>query len=159
MPRSASIILTARRASITVAGRARTPTTTTAIHSSRPAHAGYGRSAGARNSWKVGCSIHSTNKKWIFIATDAWYNYGNALAPENTNIWVLDGRYRFSHVPAKGPYHGLLLRYRYIQRTLSNTFCGDAGTTSCPAGSIPGATEFGGLPLFKYNRAKLEYDF
>ena len=111
------------------------------------------------SSWKVGMQYTSTNKKWIFIATDAWYNYGNALAPENTNIWVLDGRYRFSHVPVKGPYHGLLLRYRYIQRSLTNTFCGAAGTTSCPAGSTPGATEFGGLPLFKYNRAQLEYDF
>ncbi len=109
-------------------------------------------------SWKVGLQYTSTNRKWIFIATDAWYNYGNALAPENTNIWVLDGRYRFSHVPAKGPYHGLMLRYRYIQRTLSNTFCG-AAATDCPAGSTLGAPEFGGLPLFKYNRAQLEYDF
>jgi hypothetical protein len=109
------------------------------------------------SSYKVGLTYTSTNQKWIFIATDAWYNYGNALAPENTNIWVLDGRYRFSHV-GKGPYHGLMLRYRYIQRTLSNTFCGDSDT-NCPAGTPIGSTEFGGLPLFKYNRAMLEYDF
>jgi hypothetical protein len=109
-------------------------------------------------SWKVGLQYTSTNRKWIFIATDAWYNYGNALAPENTHIWVLDGRYRFSHVPAKGPYRGLVLRYRYIERTLSNTFCG-AAATNCPAGSSIGSSEFGGLPLFKYNRAQLEYDF
>ena len=100
----------------------------------------------------------STNNKWVFIGTDAWYNYGNALAPENTNIWTLDGRYRFSHYSGHGPYKGLMLRYRYIQRSLSNTFCGAADTT-CPAGSELGATEFGGLPLFKYNRAQLEYDF
>ena len=110
------------------------------------------------NSFKAGLQFTTNNRKWIFIATDAWYNYGNALAPENTNIWTLDGRYRFSHVPASGPYHGLMLRYRYIQRTLSNTFCG-ASDTSCPPGSTLGAPEFGGLPLFKYNRAQLEYDF
>jgi hypothetical protein len=110
------------------------------------------------SSWKVGLQFTSTNQKWIFIATDAWFNYGNALAPENTNIWVLDGRYRFSHV-GKGPYRGLVLRDRYIQRTLSNTFCGASDTPSCPSGASLGAPEFGGLPLFKYNRAQLEYDF
>jgi hypothetical protein len=110
-------------------------------------------------SWKVGVQFTSTNNKWVFIATDAWYNYGNALAPENTNIWVVDGRYRFSHYSGKGPYHGLVLRDRYIQRTLSNTFCGAAGTTSCLPSAPIGQSEFGGLPLFKYNRAQIEYDF
>jgi hypothetical protein len=110
------------------------------------------------DSYKLGLQFTSTNNKWVFIGTDAWYNYGNALAPENTNIWTLDGRYRFSHYSGHGPYKGLVLRYRYIQRTLSNTFCGDPGTT-CPTGSELGAPEFGGLPLFKYNRAQLEYDF
>ncbi len=111
------------------------------------------------SSWKIGMQYTSTNTKWIFIATDAWYSYGNALAPENTNIWVLDGRYRFSHMPAHGPYHGLVLRDRYIQRSLSNTFCGDFGSMTCPPSEAPGSSEFGGLPLFKYNRAQLEYDF
>ncbi len=109
-------------------------------------------------SWKVGVTFTSTNKKWVFIASDAWYNYGNALAPENTNEWNLDGQYHFSAVK-KGPYRGLLLRYRYAQRSLSNTFCGAAGTTICAPGSPAGSTELGGLPLFKYNRAQLEYDF
>ncbi len=111
----------------------------------------------AGNSYKVALTFTSTNKKWVFIASDAWYNYGNALAPENTNEWNLDGQYRFSKVP-KGPYHGLLLRYRYAERTLSNTFCG-ASSTSCPGGTSIGTAELGGLPLFKYNRAQLEYDF
>jgi len=109
-------------------------------------------------SWKVGLQYTTPNTKWIFIATDAWYNYGNALASENTNIWVLDGRYRFSHMPASGPYHGLVLRDRFIDRTLSNTFCG-ASATNCPPGSSIGSSFLGGLPLFKYNRAQLEYDF
>ena len=80
----------------------------------------------AGTSFKAGLQYTTPNTKWIFIATDAWYNYGNALGPENTNIWVLDGRYRFSHT-GKGPYHGLVLRDRYIQRTLSNTYCGAGG--------------------------------
>jgi len=108
-------------------------------------------------SWKAAVTFTSTNKRWVFIASDAWYNYGNALAPENTNEWNLDGQYHFSAV-GKGPYRGLLLRYRYAQRSLSNTFCG-AADTNCPAGSSIGATDLGGLPLFKYNRAQLEYDF
>ncbi|MGA9418348.1 MAG: copper amine oxidase N-terminal domain-containing protein [Candidatus Cybelea sp.] len=111
------------------------------------------------NAFKATGQYTSNNTKWVFIATDAWYNYGNALAPQNTNIWVLDGRYRFSHMPLSGPYRGLSLRDRYIQRSLSNTFCGAAGTTSCPPTASSGSSLFGGLPLFKYNRAQLEYDF
>lgn len=109
------------------------------------------------NSEKVMLTFTSTNKRWVFYASDAWYDYGNALAAENTNEWNLDGQYHFSAVP-KGPYHGLLLRYRYGQRTLSNTFCGASGT-DCPGGATVGSTYLGGLPLFKYNRAQLEYDF
>ena len=109
------------------------------------------------SSFKAGLQYTSVNTKWIFIATDAWYNYGNALAPQDTNIWVVDGRYRFSHA-GKGPYHGLVLRDRYIQRTLSNTYCG-AAATNCAPGSTIGSSVFGGLPLFKYNRLQLEYDF
>ena len=108
-------------------------------------------------SYRLALTYTSTNKKWIFIAADAFFNYGNALAPEHTNEWTLDGQYHFSKV-VPGGYHGLLLRYRYAQRSLSNTFCG-ASDTTCPAGSTLGATELGGLPLFKYNRAQLEYDF
>jgi hypothetical protein len=106
---------------------------------------------------KAALTFTSTNKRWVGIATDAWYNYGNALAPQRTKIWTLDGRYHFSPV-GKGPYKGLLLRYRYIERTLSNTFCG-AAATNCVPGTPIGSTQFGGLPLFKYNRFMLEYDF
>ncbi len=109
-------------------------------------------------SEKVEAIYTSDNRRWVFLASDAWYNYGNALVGQNTNDWNLDGQYHFSEVPKTGHYKGLLLRYRYMQRSLSNTFCGDAGT-SCPPGSTIGATYLGGLPLFKYNRAQLEYDF
>ncbi len=108
-------------------------------------------------SWKVGMQYTSTDRKWIFIASDAWYNYGNALAPQYTNLWVLDGQYHFSQAK-KGPYRGLLLRYRYIERAQSNTYCGAAGT-NCPPGTPNGSSYLGGLPIFKYNRAMLEYDF
>jgi hypothetical protein len=108
-------------------------------------------------SWQATLQFTSTNQKWIVLAADAWYNYGNALAPENTKIWWVDARYRFSRV-GKGPYHGLVLRDRYGERYLSNTFCG-AAATNCAPGSSIGSSELGGLPLFKYNRAQLEYDF
>ncbi len=108
-------------------------------------------------SEKVAIIFTSTNKRWVFLASDAWYNYGNALGPENTNEWDLDGQYHFSKV-SKGLYHGLLLRYRYAQRSLTNTYCG-ASSTTCAPDITTGSTEFGGLPLFKYNRAQLEYDF
>ncbi len=108
-------------------------------------------------SWQAILTFTSTNQKWIVQAADAWYNYGNALGPQNTKIWWLDGRYRFSHV-GKGAYHGLLLRYRYGERDLSNTYCG-AAATNCLPGSTIGSSYFGGLPIFKYNRAMVEYDF
>jgi hypothetical protein len=108
-------------------------------------------------SWKVGLTFTSTNKRWVFVATDAWYNYGNALAAQRTTDWTVDGMYHFSAVKP-GTYRGLLLRYRYMDRTLSNTYCGAAATTCPPTASI-GSTFLGGLPLFKYNRAQLEYDF
>jgi hypothetical protein len=108
-------------------------------------------------SWKVSATFTSTNKRFVFFASDAWYNYGNALVAQNTNEWDLDGQYRLNPV-GKGLYKGLLLRYRYAQRSQNNTFCGDQGTT-CPPGSPSGSAFEGGLPLFKYNRAQLEYDF
>lgn len=91
-------------------------------------------------SWKVGLTYTSDDKRFIFMATDAWYDYGNALAPQRTNIWTLDGRYYLSR-RREERYRGFLLRYRYAQRTQTNS------------------QTLGGLPLFKYNRAQLEYDF
>ncbi len=109
------------------------------------------------SSWQAQLQFTSTNQKWIVLGADAWYNYGNALVPENTKIWWLDGRYRFSHV-GKGAYHGLVLRYRYGERYQSNSYCG-AAATNCPPGTSIGSSFLGGLPIFKYNRAMLEYDF
>lgn len=108
-------------------------------------------------SWQAQLTYTSTNQKWIVMGADAWYNYGNALVPENTKIWWLDGRYRFSRV-GKGQYHGLVLRYRYGERYQSNTYCG-AAATNCAPGSSIGSSLLGGIPMFKYNRAMIEYDF
>ena len=109
-------------------------------------------------SWRVAATYTSTNKRFVLIAGDASYNYGNAVAAQTTTEWNLDGTYRFSPVFAASPYHGLQIRYRYAQRTYTNTFCG-APSTSCAAATLPGTTVLGGQPLFKYNRAMVEYDF
>jgi hypothetical protein len=91
-------------------------------------------------SWKAAATFTSNNKRFVFIASDGWYNYGNALIAQNSNEWNLDGQYRFSPMTT-ARYKGLLLRYRYAQRSQSST------------------SLLGGLPLFKYNRAQLQYDF
>ncbi|HET7815906.1 MAG TPA: hypothetical protein VFL13_16200 [Candidatus Baltobacteraceae bacterium] len=96
------------------------------------------RSAGS--GVKVGSTINLDQKQVRIILAHAWYQYGNNVtgyAPtQETNI---DGTYFFSKVPAKGAYHGFSIRHRYAER---DTF---------PA--------FGGLPVFKYNRTQLEFDF
>jgi hypothetical protein len=109
-------------------------------------------------SFRVLATYTSNNNRFVFLAGDAWYNYGNAIAAQNTTEWNLDGTYRFSPVHGTAPYRGLQLRYRYAQRTYSNTYCG-ATATSCPSTTVDGTTFLGGQPLFKYNRAMLEYDF
>ncbi|MEO6835987.1 MAG: hypothetical protein ABI231_08785 [Candidatus Tumulicola sp.] len=108
-------------------------------------------------AWKVSATYTTANQKWVFNAGDAWFDYGNALVSAITNEWDLDAQYHLSAVTTSR-YKGLLLRYRYAQRSQSNTFCGAARST-CVTGAAIGASFLGGLPLFKYNRAQLEYDF
>lgn len=90
---------------------------------------------------KVAGTFSLFNKRIKFIASHAWYAYGNSaagIAPtQETNF---DATYYFSPL-GKGPYHGFSLRHRYAERTQQNT------------------AAFGGLPLFRYNRTQLEYDF
>jgi len=102
-------------------------------------------------SEKIQATFTSRNNRVVFIASDAWYDYGNALAPQNTNEWDLDGRYRFSPYSGQGPYRGLVLRDRYQQRTATNTYY--------PIPVVPGLPYLGGIPLLKYNRVQAEYDF
>ncbi len=99
------------------------------------------------NSYKIGATWTSRNKRLVLIASDAWYNYGNALLSNlTTNEWNLDGTYYLNPV-RKGAYKGFLVRYRFASRTIPNGFT--------PTGS----GYLGGLPLFKYNRAQLQYTF
>ena len=94
------------------------------------------RSAG--QGVKIAATAYMFNKRVRFIASRAFYQYGNATAgvapTQETN---LDGTYWFNPL-GKGSYHGLLFRYRYAERT-QNFFTAN--------------------PDFKYNRAQLEYDF
>jgi hypothetical protein len=87
---------------------------------------------------KISATFYTFNKRIRFIASRAYYQYGNAragVAP--TQETDLDGTYWFNPL-SKGTYHGLLFRYRYADRT---------------------QTFFTTNPDFKYNRAQLEYDF
>jgi hypothetical protein len=108
-------------------------------------------------SYKGAVTWWSPNDRIAFIASDAWYQYGNAITQSlpqfspytslSTNEWDLDGRYYFSENKPNQHYHGLLFRYRYMQRTIPDTYFAS------------GSTWLGGIPLFKYNRAQIEYDF
>ncbi|HLI94916.1 MAG TPA: hypothetical protein VKT72_02390 [Candidatus Baltobacteraceae bacterium] len=76
------------------------------------------------------------------IASFAMYNYGNdATGITPSRETDLDGTFYFRPVPATGAYHGLVLRHRYGDRDMTYT------------------QFYGGLPVFKYNRTQLEYDF
>jgi hypothetical protein len=109
-------------------------------------------------SWRVAATYASRNNRFVFLAADAWYDYGNIIAPQTTKEWDLDATYRFSQSRVNAPYRGLQLRYRYANRSYSDTYCG-ANETACPNVDATGTTILGGQPLFKYNRAMLEYDF
>lgn len=110
------------------------------------------------SAWAINATFTSRNERDVFIIANVWSDYSNNLAAQRTNEFDLDNTYRFMPMPKSGPYKGLQFRYRYAARTFSNTFCGAINTT-CPAGSAYGAAYLGGLPIFKYNRAMLEYDF
>jgi hypothetical protein len=113
----------------------------------------------AVTSEKFVATFTSNNKRLTFLASYGWFDYGNGAASSaNTQEWDLDGIYRFSPYKGTGVYKGLMLRDRYMNRTIDNTFCG-AANTNCVAGSASGTQYLGGLPLFKYNRAQVEYDF
>jgi hypothetical protein len=97
------------------------------------------RSAG--QGVKFAVTLQTADHRGRFIASRALYNYGNSAAgTSNTQETNLDGTW-FFRKPVSGPYHGLLLRHRYAERTQNNTLL------------------FGGTPLFKYNRTQLEFDF
>jgi hypothetical protein len=90
---------------------------------------------------KLGASWTSNDKRLIVSVSRAYYDYGNVFGPQQTAETDADAQYFANRLVAGKPYRGLLLRYRYGARTYTN---------------VP---LYGGVPLFKYNRAQLEYDF
>jgi hypothetical protein len=115
------------------------------------------RSAGT--SEKAQVTYTSNNNRIVFLAAYGLFQYGNNIVNDaNTREWDIDGTYRFSKWSGKGAYKGLMLRDRFFNRFVGQTFCGAINTT-CPPSYAYGAQYLGGLPVFKYNRAQLEYDF
>jgi hypothetical protein len=90
---------------------------------------------------KLAANWTSNNKRLIVALSRASYDYGNVFAPQQTNETDADAMYYANRVVPGKPYRGLLVRYRYGERTFTN---------------VP---LYGGVPLFKYNRAQLEFDF
>jgi len=98
------------------------------------------RSPGA--SSKLQATWYGDNRQIRLIASYALYAYGNSTTGVSpTHEDDLDATYFFSRVPKSGAYRGLSLRHRYADRTQVFT------------------QFYGGLPVFKYNRTQLEYDF
>jgi hypothetical protein len=102
------------------------------------------------SSEKVALTYTSTNKHLVTSVSQAWYDYGFTGFPDQTAEANADAMYYFRPM-APGPYHGLLLRYRYGVRT-------DDHSSALNYPGIPGVY-FGQSPYFVYNRAQLEYDF
>jgi hypothetical protein len=76
----------------------------------------------------------------IVYVTQSYLDYGNGFRSQQLSEVNADAQY-FARPRNPGPYKGLLLRYRYGSRQVTNV------------------TTYGGLPQFRYNRAQLEYDF
>ncbi|MDB5092833.1 MAG: hypothetical protein JWO85_934 [Candidatus Eremiobacteraeota bacterium] len=95
------------------------------------------------DGFKLSATYASTNKRLILYVSRAYYNYGftHLQGWQQTYETDADALWYAQPLRSRGPYKGLLLRYRYGARVFENTFT------------------YGGLPLFKYNRAQLEYDF
>jgi len=90
---------------------------------------------------KVAATYQTTNKRFKAILSQAWIDYSNGSGANATTAETnVDLTYFFNNV-GKGAYHGFQLRHRYADRDIRNTLL------------------YGGLPVFKYNRTQLEYDF
>ncbi len=96
-------------------------------------HAPFGRP-------KMQATWTSNDKRLIVYATQSYLEYGNFVRSQLLAEVNLDATF-YASLLRTGPYKGLLLRYRYGLRQVTNV------------------TSYGGLPLFRYNRAQMEYDF
>lgn len=108
---------------------------------------------GPGSSEKLALTYTSTDKRLILYFSKAWYDYGFNGFPDQTTETDGDALYRLNPV-RKGPYRGLILRYRYGVRT-------DDHASALNVSPVVAAHSvfFGSLPYFVYNRAQLEYDF
>ena len=110
------------------------------------------------SSEKVGLSYTTPNTSGSGSATDAWYNYGNALAPENTNIWV--ARRTLSLQPYAGPRTVSRLvasRPLHLANALEHLL--RSRRDELRARLHDRLVVFRRPAIFKYNRLQLEYDF
>ncbi|HEX3469087.1 MAG TPA: hypothetical protein VHT05_13495, partial [Candidatus Elarobacter sp.] len=90
---------------------------------------------------KLAAVYTSNDKRLVVSVSRAFYDYGWLQGEQQTAETDADAMWYVNRLPKRGPYKGLLLRYRYGARTFDNI------------------TQYGGAPLFKYNRAQVEYDF
>ena len=90
---------------------------------------------------KVALAFSPPGGRFKGSISQAYYTYGEtALGTSPTRETDVDAMYYFNRV-GTGRYRGLLLHERYGEREQSNTLL------------------YGGLPLFKYSRTQVEYDF
>jgi hypothetical protein len=89
---------------------------------------------------KIQATWTSNDKRLIVYVTQSYLEYGNFFRSQLLSEVNADAQY-FARPLRPGPYKGLLLRYRYGSRQVTNV------------------TTYGGLPQFRYNRAQMEYDF
>jgi hypothetical protein len=90
---------------------------------------------------KLAITVYSSDRRFRFIASRAYYAYGNGAAGVvPTQETDFDGTYFFNKV-GKGAYRGFSLRHRFADRSEQFT------------------NVYGGAPEFIYNRTQLEYDF
>ena len=89
---------------------------------------------------KIQATWTSNDKRLIVYVTQSYLDYGNGLRSQLLSEVNADAQFYASKL-RPGLYKGLLLRYRYGSRQVTNV------------------VTYGGLPLFKYNRAQMEYDF
>jgi len=89
---------------------------------------------------KIQATWTSNDKRLIVYVTQSYLEYGTLFRSQLLSEVNADAQY-YARPLRPGPYKGLLLRYRYGSRQVTNV------------------TTYGGLPQFRYNRAQLEYDF
>jgi hypothetical protein len=95
----------------------------------------------AGDAFKLAATYQTTSKRFKAILSQAWYDYSNGAGGNaGTSETNVDLTYFFNKV-GKGTYRGFQLRHRYAERDIRNTVL------------------YAGLPVFKYNRTQLEYDF